>query len=186
MNSDTPGGLRLAAGILFGPTPVYEHATTLRVVVLYDATGTLRAAAEDVGLEVVHTQTPTHPKEQFDFEAVPSFDLVLATIPSSSGDALHFSLRFLRVRRPWGFAFVGEAGVTLSEPMARFREQSDQLGYQLHLAQSGPPGGRRTLAVGTPSGVRFSWPDAAVLGEADTDALVRGILSGIRRWALGS
>ena len=36
MTDDT---LHSVVGALFGPTPIYEHSATLRVAVLYDASG---------------------------------------------------------------------------------------------------------------------------------------------------
>ena len=175
MTDDT---LHSVVGALFGPTPIYEHSATLRVAVLYDAGGELREAVEDVGLEVVYSREPNAPTEDVDFDIIPDFDFLTVNLPDGADDALVYALRFLRVRRPTAFVFVGAPDIMAS--MTRIRGRIEQLGYQIRDAVSG-----HAVIVGMPPETPFSWPVAGTVEAADAD-LLRMVLAWLAGFADGS
>ena len=181
MTDDT---LHSVVDALFGPTPIYEHSATLRVAVLYDASGELLQAVEDVGLEVVYSREPSIPTEDVDFDIVPDFDFLTVNLPDGMavGDALVYALRFLRVRRPTAFVFVGGPDIMASGSMTRIRGRIEQLGYQIRDAVSGSVAARHTVIVGMPPDTPFSWPVAGTVEAADAD-LLRVVLAWLAGFA---
>ena len=99
---------------LLRPIPPPPSAT-LRVADLYcgdgelGQLGQLGQAAKDAGLDVVYTREPEIPTEHLDFELIPPFDFLTASLPYADNErkeAVEFVLRFLRVRRPAAFLLM--------------------------------------------------------------------------------
>lgn len=131
---------------LLRPIPPPPSAT-LRVADLYcgdrelGQLGQLGQAAKDAGLDVVYAREPESAAERLDFELIPPFDSLTASMPdtngghSGRGDAVDFVLRFLRVRRPAAFLLMtknlngGGKGFLRS-----VRSKTNQLGYRVNNA----------------------------------------------------
>ena len=125
---------------LFRPLPPPQSAT-LRVADLYCGDGELGRATKDAGLEVVYTRDPDSVTEHLDFEEIPPFDFLTATMPSTPDgreQAFGFVLRFLRVRRPETFLLMSEH---LNGDGAGFirvvRSKTRRLGYRVNPAKNG-------------------------------------------------
>ena len=172
--------------LLIGPTPVYEYSATLRVADLYGSTGELRRAAENVGMDVVYAHEPDYPRERVDFEQVPDFDFLTATLPEIDErreDALLFALRFLRVRRPTAFVFVGGRGIDAEAGYLRvFRRRAEQLGYRVTSMASGSG---FTFILGTPPWTSSPLLSDHAAGAEDADLLVRAVLEWVARTTQG-
>ena len=130
---------------LLRPIPPPPSAT-LRVADLYCGDGELGQfgqlgqAAKAAGLDVVYRREPESPTEHLDFELIPSFDFLTASMPDTSGgreDAIDFVLRFLRVRRPAAFLLMtknlngGGKGFLRS-----VRGKTNRLGYRVNQRRS--------------------------------------------------
>ena len=146
--------------------------------------GELLQAVEDVGLEVVYSREPSTPTEDVDFDIVPDFDFLTVNLPDgmARGDALVYALRFLRVRRPTAFVFVGGPDIMASGSMTRIRGRIEQLGYQIRDTVSGSG---HTVIVGMPPDTPFSWPVTGTVEAADAD-LLRMVLAWLAGFADGS
>ena len=105
------------------PKPEASPSGKLRVADLLCGTGGLSQAAQEAGMEVVYAHDPNKrartayqkkiglapdENELPNFENIPAFDVVLATLPKDNIEAaIGFVLRYLRVRRPDTFVLVG-------------------------------------------------------------------------------
>ena len=125
---------------LLRPVPPPPSATLL-VADLYCGNGELGQAVLDAGLEVVYTHEPDSATRYPDFEIIPPFDFLTATMPSTDAgreEALEFALRFLRVRRPATFLLMSEH---LNGDGAGFirlvRNKTRRLGYRVSPARNG-------------------------------------------------
>ena len=100
--------------------------------------GQLGLAAEDAGLDVVYRREPESPTEHLDFELIPPFDFLTASLPDADDerkDAVDFVLRFLRVRRPAAFLFMTENLNGGGRGFLRsVRGKTNQLGYRVNNA----------------------------------------------------
>ena len=98
-------------GFLLRPESQTPAPATPRVADLYSGTGEISRAIRDrVGLDVVYAHDPDDTRNP-NFKQIPDFDLLTATMPDTSErrkDALSYSLRYLRVRRPWVFVFASK------------------------------------------------------------------------------
>ena len=152
---------------IFRPVPPPQSAT-LRVADLYCGDGELGRAAQDAGLEIVYTRDPDSMTENLDFEAIPPFDFLTATMPSTPDgreEALGFVLRFLRVRRPETFLLMGEH---LNGDGAGFirlvRGKTRRLGYRVNPAKNGHD---FTIGVLGINPFAFLPPDDDILGDEE-------------------
>ena len=137
-----------AVRAVFGPAkPPLSPSGKLRVANLYCGAGALSQAAIEAGMEVVYAHDPNKrvrtsyerkiglapdDGELPDFSIIPSFDIVLATLPQDGiEDALSFVLRYLRVRRPDTFVLVGPVEDNEQALVTLVREKTQSLGYQV-------------------------------------------------------
>lgn len=113
------------------------------------------------GLRIAYLYDDEFRTEYLEFEDMPDFDLLAASLPVDDGRqerAFGLTLRFLAERKPISFLMVGpEIG---ESRMLRFLEsESAGLGYQMNVGnvQGGP-----TYLVGVQPGRNFIWPPGIV------------------------
>ena len=156
--------LRRAARAISAPIPP-EPSATLRVAVLYSGDGRLGQAAEEAGLDVVYSHDPETHDDYLDFDDIPIFDLVTATVGDRREDVLQFALRFLRIRRPVSFLLTGAA--IRPDAEAQFlratQDKTRRLGYRVF----GSGVGGQTFLVGTLQDNPFLWPPGIVPRSED-------------------
>lgn len=141
------------------PTPT----TIPRVAVLGPGDGALRHIIEQAGLVVVHERTTKRTKINFD--RIPVFDLVAANIPEDPkerAEVLELAARFLWIRRPISFLFVGDS---MGPDFLRATDEKLwRMGYQLSIGDARPEVWREagidtcTFLVGFLDGAPTLWP----------------------------
>ena len=152
------------------PTPT----TIPRVAVLSPGDGTLRHVIEQAGLVVIHEWATKRTKINFD--RIPVFDLVAANIPEDPkerAEVLELTARFLYIRRPFSFLFVGES---MGPDFLRATDEKLwRMGYQLSIGDARPEVWREagmdtcTFLVGFLDGAPSLWPLKLIAGEGGNE-----------------
>ena len=131
-------------GFLLKPEQKSPPSATLRVADLYSGTSEISTAAREVGLDVTYEHDPDDHRNP-DFDLVPAFDILTATLPSRQrADALDRILRFLRVRRPWAFLLVDTKDD--NQFLLKLQDKTDRLGYRINRTSES---GLLSFVVGT-------------------------------------
>ena len=140
---------RNTARAVFRPAPP-PSSDTVRVADLFCGRGELSLAAQTVDLSVVYAEeptakarreyasavglTPSNLVQNIDFDDVPPFDVLTASLPNSArGQERVFSrvLRFLRIRRPEIFLLVGGKQANSERFLNIIQDKTWRLGYRI-------------------------------------------------------
>lgn len=171
----------IIARTLRPPSPPPEGI--IRVAHLFCGNGDLSLAAKDAGMEVVYAEEPDErlraeyerntglaPKNisrAIPFKDIPAFDLLLATLPADDAErekALTYAYRFLYIRRPRAFLFVGE-GVVAPDAEALTQDKAGKMGYE--VMAGAVPGAEQYFVLGAVGRVEadFNHFGGNLLGE---------------------
>ena len=151
-------------------SPISATATHLRVAVfLWDDDEWLVQAVVEAGLEIAYFYDADFGTEYLDFDDIPPFDLVAASLPNDGTErrqALELVLVFLRARSPVSFVLVHRESFPGSkEFLETVRQKTETLGYQV-----GDKDDRTAfVVVGTLQNEPFGWPISIVMERPRTD-----------------
>lgn len=143
-------------------------SATVRVAEVHFGDRSLAPAIEAAGMEVAASLDGK--RERPDFDVMPEFDLVVASVPDSPDEweeSVRFIMRFLRVRRPEAFVILGCMEDILKDSMDSV---SEPYGYE--VSQSRKDGIDFIAGLGV-SGLDFEEIALNVLQE-----IVKGIKEG--------
>ena len=159
---------------LLGQRPSSQTSATLRVADFCYGSSDLTEAVVGAGLEIAYLHDLDIPTQPLNFDDIPPFDLVTASLPGgdqAQEDAFGLVARFLRVRRPVSFVLVGRARRLSDEFLQRVQHETQQFGYHIRSGDAGGLGLRRdAFVVGTMSGSPFVWPPGVVPRSDDNDS----------------
>ena len=138
-------------------------ATHLRVAVfLWNDDGLVQAVVE-AGLEIAYFYDADFGTEHVDFDDIPPFDLVAASLPDDESEreqAWELVLVFLRARSPVSFVLMyGESSSSNGEFLEIVGQKTEALGYCV-CGKTGAVGLR--FVVGTLRDASFTWPPGIV------------------------
>ena len=121
-------------------SPAPSPSGKLRVASLFWGRDLLVDAAQAVGLEISHSHADGDPEGPRDFDKVPAFDLIMASLPDGAEarhEALRLVMAYLYVRRPLAFLLAsGDAGSMaegLEESLEFARNRLRRMDYQTLL-----------------------------------------------------
>ena len=129
-------------------------ATPRRVAVFQCGDVDIVQSVVTAGLDVVYFYDPSFGMEYLDFDDIPAFDVVAASLPNGNVErkqAWELVLIFMRGRSPTSFLLVGK-GIE-QELVDIVRSQTKPLGYALdeHAVQG------LVYVVGSIAGAAFGW-----------------------------
>lgn len=162
---------------VFGPKPPQRLPSgKLRVANLYPGGGVSEDAILGAGMEVVYSHQPETPDDYLDFNQIPIFDLVIASLAGGSEGwtrAFEFVARFLYIRRPEVFLLVAEGQGDSNAFLEFARKRTERMGY--HITANDPSlDSEHTFIVGTTDIDPFVWPTLSS-SESTTDEVTRGV-----------
>ena len=138
-----------------------DKTAALRVAVLYFGGEDLVEPVVGAGLEIAYLYDDAFGTEYLDFEDIPPFDLVAASVPATTGRqerALGLALRFIRERRPISYALLG---AMKESRMARLlEEEAHAIGYRTETVNE-------CVAIGTLREEAFTWPEELLSGTKE-------------------
>ena len=123
---------------LLRPEPRTKPTAILRVADLYSGGAITRAVEAEDSLALSYRHDPSDRMIMLDFDTIPDFEVLTATLPpvemsDAHAEARENVLRFLRVRRPWVFVLMGGDDETLW----RMQDWTDRLGYRINRVHDG-------------------------------------------------
>ena len=184
MTNNRRGTFKDAVASVFMPAPP-TPSDTLRVADLFCGTGELGLAAKNAGLSVVYAEEPDADARQIYaasigvtpqgiaanivFDQIPSFDILMASLPDAETErvkAFSRALRFLRIRRPDAFVLMGDAQHAGDKFLKLVQDKTQRMGYTATRVAIVPGMSlseeeNLTFVVGTLGARPFVWPPVA-------------------------
>ena len=157
--------------------PPAAPIAAIRAAVLFSDTGEdLLQSTLDAGLALAYVHDLN--MDYLDLENVPSFDCLIAGLPSGDDErieAFEFGMRFLRVHRPGAFVMVAERRPSeTGEFLHLVQDKAGRLGYRLSSVGLNsedfglPTRNGHAFAVGLLQRGPFVWPPAKKVRKPKT------------------
>ena len=147
-------------------------ATHLRVAVfLWNDDGLVQAIVE-AGLEIAYFYDSDFGTEHVDFDDIPPFDLVAASLPNDEAErkqAWELALLFIRAQSPVSFVLMYGESLGTGKFSETVRQKAETLGYR--VVENAKDKEKRTnfVIVGTLQNESFAWPPGIVTEKQRTD-----------------
>jgi hypothetical protein len=147
-------------------------ATHLRVAVfLWNDDGLVQAVVE-AGLEIAYFYDADFGTEHVDFDDIPPFDLVAASLPDDESErkqAWELALLFIRARTPVSFMMTYGESLGSGKFLETVRQKAEALGYRMLENVEDEDDCTNFVIVGTLQNEFFAWPPGVVTERQRTD-----------------